>query len=92
MHDHSFIFIRKKASVWLVQAGGAIHLGYESFSTSSACHVAEQPLQPTVGITQSVLNSNIATDRGGAIGLQSGVLSLQVGASSPINVDFVLVI
>ena len=61
-----------------MQAGGAILVGYESFSASSACSAASAPAQPLVSVVQSQFANNLATDRGGGIGLQAGNLVLQV--------------
>lgn len=67
------------------QAGGAINVGYTSFTASSSCSATDAPPQPTVRVTQSLFTGNLATDRGGAIGLQAGRLFLSVSFHTPCN-------
>ena len=64
-----------------VQAGGAIQVGYTSFTAVSGCSAAASPPQPAVRVAQSVFSGNVATDRGGGISLQAGSLSLTVRPS-----------
>ena len=61
-----------------VQAGGAINVGFDSFSAAGSCSAEDQATFSSVEVDQCLFQGNLATDHGGAIGVQSGTLQLTV--------------
>ena len=66
--------------VFVLQSGGAVHLGLEDSLGSSSC-AASQPLPTTVNIRgNSTFFGNEADVQGGAIAVQSGMLQIQASS------------
>ena len=53
-------------------------MGYDSFSAAGSCSAEKAIVPPEVSVSQCLFAGNLATDHGGAIGLQSGSLQLSV--------------
>ena len=62
----------------MMQAGGAINVGFDSFSAAGSCSAEEQATLSQVEVDQCLFQGNLATDHGGAIGVQSGSLQVTV--------------
>ena len=61
-----------------LQAGGAINVGFDSFSAAGSCSAEDQATFSQVKVDQCLFQGNLATDHGGALGVQSGTLKLTV--------------
>ena len=65
------------------QAGGAINIGFDIFSSDSACATNPNPAaRSVVTIDSCTVIGNIATNYGGGISVQDGILTLQARMGS----------
>lgn len=63
------------------QTGGAIQMGLSKYQGSGSCATAQQPPSTTVSILgRTTFIDNVAGLHGGAIGVESGRLSIKVSA------------
>lgn len=53
-------------------------MGFDSFSAAGSCSAEDQATFSRVEVDQSLFQGNLASDHGGAIGVQSGTLKLTV--------------
>ena len=79
MRFHLTLSVRSCIHSFWLQSGGAVNIGFDSFSSASSCAAnPNPPARSMVTMDACTVINNVASSYGGGISVQDGIFVLQV--------------